>query len=94
VYGTVHDIVIVNLRYIYIYIRCIYSDVSARCTVRYSMVWDGQTIYTVRSRYGAKGWKLCLFFAAKGHFGSFFQNTNFVTYISPMLYQDAFFKRK
>jgi hypothetical protein len=26
----------------------------------------------------------CLLFAVKGHFGSFFQNTNVVNYISPM----------
>jgi len=31
----------------------------------------------------SKGWKLPTF-RSKGHFGSFFQNTNVVTYISPM----------
>ena len=37
--------------------------------------------------------KNCLFFAAKGLSGSFFQNTNAVTYTSTILNQDAFPKR-
>jgi|AntDeeMinimDraft_6_1070357.scaffolds.fasta_scaffold47867_1 hypothetical protein len=76
---------------------CLYAPFPVMCQydVRYSAVQYGTIRYGMgrldhiygKIRYNngtVPKAENCLLFAVKGNFGSFFQNTNVVTYISPI----------